>query len=136
MVKKHPRCCDVITCETIRTPLRIVHAHETGTRHEKIAGKAVDSSIDSNWYWATTMPAALTGARIIFDFGHDGWRIENAGFNKLVTSWHSRHVLHHHPNSITVSESLTGNRMSVDAPEISFMLRPELRFWNPNLPNK
>jgi hypothetical protein len=27
-------------------------------------------------------------------------------------------------------------RMSVDAPEFSFMLRHELRFWNPNLPNK
>lgn len=96
------RQADGFTTETIRTPLRIVHSHESGTRHERIAGKDVFSPLDSHWYWATTMPATLTGARTVFDFGHDRWRIENEGFNELVTSWHSRHVFHHHSNSMLV----------------------------------
>lgn len=96
------RQADGFTTDTIRTPLPVVQAHETGTRHERIGGKEVSSSLDSRWYWATTMPAALTGARTMFDFSHDRWRIENEGFNVLVTSWHSRHVVYHHSNSMLV----------------------------------
>ena len=88
--------------ETITEPLRVVHAHETGTRRQRIAGRWHESPIDSHWYWATTLPAALAGGRAIFDFGHDRWKIENEGFNELVTRWHSGHSFHHHPNSMLV----------------------------------
>lgn len=46
--------------------------------------------------------ASLTSARIVFEFGHNRWRIENDGFNELVAHWHSRHVFHHHANSMLV----------------------------------
>jgi hypothetical protein len=88
--------------ESITKELRIVHAHETGTRRERIAGQWHESPIDSHWYWATTLPASLAQGRVIFEFGHDRWKIENEGFNELVTRWHSRHSFHHHPNSIAV----------------------------------
>lgn len=94
------RQADGFTTESITTPLRIVHAHETGVRRERIANEWKKSPIDSHWYWATTMPTSLIQGRVIFEFGHDRWRIENEGFNELVTSWHSRHIFHHHSNSI------------------------------------
>jgi hypothetical protein len=96
------RQADGFTTESIATPLRIVHAHETGVRRERIAGRWRESAFDSHWYWATTMPTSLAGGRVIFEFGHDRWKIENEGFNELVTSWHSRHIFHHHANSILV----------------------------------
>ena len=88
--------------ESITKALRVVHAHETGTRRERIAGQWEQSPIDSHWYWATTLPLSLAEGRVIFDFGHDRWKIENEGFNELVTRWHSRHSYHHHPNTIVV----------------------------------
>lgn len=88
--------------ESITKPLRVVHAHETGIRRQRIAGQWLETPIDSHWYWATTLPAPLAGGRAIFDFGHDRWKIENEGFNELVTRWHSGHCFHHHPNTILV----------------------------------
>ena len=93
---------DGFVTNSINTPLRVVHAHETGTRNELIAGKSLETPIDTHWYWATTMPTSLTPARVVFEFGHNRWRIENEGFNELVTHWHSRHVFHHHANSLLV----------------------------------
>ena len=94
------RQADGFTTDTIHTPLRVVHSRETGIRHERIAGKSVNSPYATDWYWATTMPSGLNGAAIIHEFGHGRWRIENEGFNELTTHWHSGHVFHHHGNSI------------------------------------
>jgi hypothetical protein len=96
------RQSDGFTTASIDSPLRVVHARETGLRHERIAGERVETPVDTHWYWATTMPASLTPARVVFEFGHNRWRIENEGFNELVTHWHSRHVFHHHANSMLV----------------------------------
>lgn len=96
------RQADGFTTSSIDTPLRVVHAHETGMRHELIAGKRVETPVDSQWYWATTLPSSLVPARVVFEFGHNRWRIENEGFNELVTHWNSRHVFHHHANSLLV----------------------------------
>ena len=96
------RQADGFVTGSIETALRVVHASETGTRHESVAGVRVETPIDTHWFWATTMPASLTPARVVFEFGHNRWRIENEGFNELVTRWHSRHVFHHHANSLLV----------------------------------
>jgi hypothetical protein len=96
------RQADGFTTESIRVPLRVLHAHETGTRHERIAGERVDTPIDTHWWWATTMPASFAPGRSVFEFGHNRWRIENEGFNELASHWHSGHVFHHHANSLLV----------------------------------
>lgn len=96
------RQAEGFTTESIATPMRIVHAHETGIRRERIAGDWKQSPIDAHWYWATTMTMSMAVGRVIFEYGHDRWKIENEGFNELVTRWHSRHIFHHHPNSILV----------------------------------
>ncbi len=88
--------------ESIHTPLRVVHSHETGIRRERVAGDWVETPIDSHWWWATTMPRSMADAKTIFHFGHDRWKVENEGFNELCSRWHSGHCYHHHPNSILV----------------------------------
>ena len=96
------RQADGFTTDTISTPLRVVHSHETGVRDELIARKPVHTPYATDWYWATTMPSGLNGPAVVHGFGHGRWRIENEGFNELVTRWHSRHVCHHHGNSMLV----------------------------------
>ena len=96
------RQADGFTTESIRTPLRAVHAHERGVRRERSNGEWIETPVESHWYWATTMPGALAPGRTIFEFGHDRWRIENEGFNELVSAWHSRHIFHHESNSMVV----------------------------------
>ena len=96
------RQADGFTTDTISTPLRVVHSHETGVRDERIAGKSVHTPYATDWYWATTMPSGLNGPAVVHEFGHGRWRIETEGFNELVTRWHSRHVFHHHGNSMLV----------------------------------
>ena len=48
------------------------------------------------------MDQSLAPDRTIYLFGHDRWKIENEGFNELVTYWHADHFFHHHANSIEV----------------------------------
>lgn len=48
------------------------------------------------------MACGFNGPAVVHEFGHNRWRIENEGFNELVTRWHSRHVFHNHANSILV----------------------------------
>lgn len=90
------------TTETITDPLRIVWSHEITVKRERIAGEWHTKETESDWLWATTMPTSLATAQTISKFGHDRWKIENEGFNELVTHWHADHYFHHHPNTITV----------------------------------
>jgi hypothetical protein len=76
--------------------------HEITVKRERIAGEWQTKEIESDWLWATTMPRSLATAQTIGEFGHDRWKIENEGFNELVTHWHADHYFHHHPNTITV----------------------------------
>lgn len=90
------------TTENISDPLRIVWSHEHTEKRERIAGAWEDREIVGDWFWATTMPQSLAGPLVIAGLGHDRWKIENEGFNELVTHWHANHYFHHHANSILV----------------------------------
>ena len=90
------------TTETITKAVRIVWSHEETTRRECIAREWVTKETVSDWFWATTMEQALTSSEIVGLLGHDRWKIENEGFNELVTHWNANHYFHHHPNSILV----------------------------------
>jgi hypothetical protein len=96
------RQADGFTTESIHSPLRVVHSHETGIRHERIAKKSISTPYATDWYWATTMPSGFNSPTVVHECGHNRWCIENEGFNELVSRWNSRHVFHHHGNSILV----------------------------------
>ena len=86
--------------ETISKALRVVWSAETTRRHQRVAGQRQVEETKSDWFWATNLPKSMAEAEAIADFGHLRWKIENEGFNELVTHWHADHYFHHHPNSI------------------------------------
>lgn len=90
------------TTDSIEHPLRVVWSHEETLRRERIAGRWHSRQVVSDWIWATTLTSDLASAERISAAGHDRWKIENEGFNELVTHWHANHYYHHHPNSILV----------------------------------
>lgn len=108
LVKEKPeqiidlRDMDGFTTTTITEPVRVVWSHEETVRRERIAGEWETKETVSDWFWATTMPVSLASTPTIFALGHDRWKIENEGFNELVTHWHANHYFHHHPNTILV----------------------------------
>jgi hypothetical protein len=88
------------TTESIGEPLRVVWSREHCIGRERIAGQWEKKETLSDWFWATTMPQSLIAPWRVSDLGHDRWKIENEGFNELVTHWHANHYYRHHPNSI------------------------------------
>jgi hypothetical protein len=90
------------TTESITEPIRVVWSHEQRTLRERIGEKWEIKEVVSDWFWATTMPRLLAPPETIANFGHDRWKIENEGFNELVTHWNADHYFHHHSNSIEV----------------------------------
>ena len=108
LVKEKPcqtidlRDMEGFTTETITEALRVVWSHEETLGRARIAGQWERKQIESDWFWATTMPSSLAPPQTIAAFGHDRWKIENEGFNELVTHWHANHYFHHHPNTILV----------------------------------
>ena len=113
--------------ENIKTPLRIVHSHETGKKRERIAGKWVESDLDVEWYWATTLHESMFSSKMVFKFGHDRWKIENEGFNELTTRWHAKHSFHHHPNSILILFLILFTAHAVFHCFLTRNIKPELR---------
>ncbi len=90
------------TTETITEPVRVVWSHEVTVRNVQVSGEREPKETVSDWFWATTMPGTLANSQTIAAFGHDRWKIENEGFNEVVTHWNANHYSHHHPNSILV----------------------------------
>jgi len=90
------------TTESIVEPIRIVWAHEQTSARERVGQKWKEKETLSDWFWATTIPQSLAPAKTIWSFGHERWKIENEGFNELVTHWNANHYFHHHENSIGV----------------------------------
>ena len=89
------------TTEAISEPLRVVWEHHDTTVHERVGGKLETREEESDWFLATTLGADVAPTRV-GRFGHERWRVENEGFNELATRWHSGHIHHHHPNTLTV----------------------------------
>lgn len=96
------RDMDGFTTAAITGPVRVVWSREETVRRERTAGGWETEETVSDWLWATTMPVSLASAPTIFALGHDRWKIENEGFNELVTHWHANHYFHRHPNTILV----------------------------------
>lgn len=90
------------TTGTIRDPVRVVWSHRHVVSRERVAGRWVEKRTDSDWFWATTMPQSSSPPQTVASLGHARWKIENEGFNELVTHWHANHCFHHHPNTIEV----------------------------------
>ena len=88
------------TTDSIRTPLRVVRAEETETKWERTAGKWLEKTQTSTWFWASTIPQADIPAQQLGPIGHERWKIENSVFNALSQHWGLDHCFHHDPAAI------------------------------------
>lgn len=112
---------------SITTRLRVLQATESGTLSERIAGQAVRTPYEAQWFWASTLPADLATAPALFHLARARWKIENEGYNELVTHWHSSHYYHHHPTSMLVLWLMLFMAHAIFHCFHSRNLKPELR---------
>ena len=56
--------------------------------------------VQSQWYWASTLPTTQLATRPLWEAGHRRWDIENDCFNTLSTHWGLDHCFKHDPTAI------------------------------------
>lgn len=86
--------------EAINESFRILHAEETETKRNRIAGKWVEKTQTATWFWGTSIPQSLIPSRQLAQIGHYRWKIENRVFNALSTHWNLDHCFHHKASAI------------------------------------
>lgn len=79
--------------------VRVVRSLETSCRKKR---KNI-----SDWIWAGTISKEKLPTKQFVEIAHGRWKIENNGFNELVTYWHADHVYRHDPAAIEVFWLLT-----------------------------
>ena len=89
------------SAEGVKTPLRVLHAHETITRRRRIAKQWLEEVEEHDWWWATTFRASDLTSRQLWKAGHRRWDVENDTFNTLSTHWDLDHCFKHEPTAIT-----------------------------------
>ena len=70
-------------------PVRVVRSVEQTTI--KRQRNKETQTLESEWFWVTSLPPMLASTRTIVRAGHGRWGIENHGFNELGNQWHGDH---------------------------------------------
>ena len=96
------RCWDLegFTWKDLEERVRVVRSEETTPIKRQVTGEVEEK--ESTWFWVTTLHKAQAQTRVVVDFGHRRWAIENQGFNEAVNLWHFDHVYHHEPRAMEV----------------------------------
>lgn len=69
--------------------VRVVRSLErTTVRRQK--GREQET-LESEWFWVTSLPVHLASTKTIVRAGHGRWGIENHGFHELSNQWHGDH---------------------------------------------
>jgi len=89
------------SAEGVKTPLRVLHAHETVTRRRRIAHEWLEEVEEHDWWWVTTFSLSQLPSRQLWKAGHRRWDVENDAFNTLTTHWALDHCFKHEPTAIT-----------------------------------
>jgi DDE family transposase len=64
-------------------------------------GRPLEEVVEEHrWIWVTDLPVAAVPARLIEQWGHDRWDLEDRGFNELAMLWHMDHCFVHQPAAI------------------------------------
>lgn len=84
---------DLRSWSQVGTPVRVVRSVERWTVRRQLDGQ-IEEKV-SQWLWVTSLPESLANTSAVRDMGLSRWKIENEGFNELVTRWHGDHVYKH-----------------------------------------
>lgn len=110
-------------------PVRVVSSqeHSSVRRQHRRRQDETPEVTTSEWLWATTLTKSRAGTAVLLRIGHGRWKIENHGFNELVTQWHADHVYYHDPNAIMAILLLLFLAYNLFHVWLSRGLKPQLR---------
>lgn len=91
---------DLTSFTTLQRPMRVVWAEERTTKRQRRGGQLCEVVEEHRWIWVTDLSSEAVPARLIQQWGHDRWDLENRGFNELTTLWHMDHCFIHRPTAI------------------------------------
>lgn len=91
---------DLTSFTTLQRPMRVVWAEERTTKRQRRGGQLCEVVEEHRWMWVTDLSSEAVPARLIQQWGHDRWDLENRGFNELTTLWHMDHCFIHRPTAI------------------------------------
>jgi len=114
-----------ITWPQCGEPVRVVRSVE----HRTIKRQRTKSeeTIETEWFWVTTLPPMLASTRTIVHAGHGRWGIENHGFNELVNQWHGDHAYKYNAHALIACTLLLFIAVNLFHAFIERNLKPQVR---------
>ena len=84
-------------------------------------------TVESEWFWVTSLPPALASTRTIVRAGHGRWDIENHGFNELCNLWHGDHAYKYNAHALLACTLLLFIAYNLFHAFIERNLKPQIR---------
>lgn len=80
--------------------VRVVRSLETSKVKRQRSKQ--EETLESEWFWVTSLPPMLASTKTIVRAGHGRWDIENRGFNELCNQWCGDHGYKYNANALLV----------------------------------
>jgi hypothetical protein len=121
---------DFTTWPQCGEPVRVVRSLETSTVKRQKDKKT--ETLQSEWFWVTSLPPRLADTKTIVRAGHGRWDIENHGFNELCNQWHGDHAYRYNANALLVCTLLLFIAYNLFHTFIERNLKPQVRAGRTN----
>jgi len=82
----------------LKQSVRVVWSREVRSVRRQLTGQ--DETLQTEWFWTTTLPQKDVASTTVAEIGHSRWAIENRGFNECVNRWHADHVYKHEASAM------------------------------------
>ena len=106
-------------------PVRVVRSVERTTiKRQKSKQK---ETLETEWFWVTSLPPPLASTRTIVRAGHGRWGIENQGFNELGNLWHGDHAYKYNAHALMACTLLLFIAFNLFHAFIERNLKPQAR---------
>jgi Transposase DDE domain len=106
-------------------PVRVVRSVETTTVKRQRNKK--NETVQSEWFWVTSLPPHLASTKTIVRAGHGRWDIENHGFNELGNLWHGDHAYKYDAHALLACTLLLFIAYNLFHAFIERNLKPQVR---------
>jgi hypothetical protein len=106
-------------------PVRVVRSLEYTTVKRQRTKQ--NETVETEWFWVTSLPSHLASTETIVRAGHGRWDIENHAFNELVNQWHGDHAYKYNAHALTACTLLLFLAVNLFHAFIERNLKPGLR---------
>ena len=105
--------------------VRVVRSLEHTTVRRQIGGEV--ETLESEWFWVTSLPVLLAPTQTIVRAGHGRWDIENHAFNELANQWHGDHAYRYNAHALMACTLLLFIACNLFHAFIERNLKPQVR---------